>query len=47
MAQQRVIEVKIRETLAQRVLVDLERNLDLLLGLIAYLCWWVGLDNII
>jgi hypothetical protein len=39
MAQQRIIEAKIRETLAQRVLVDLERSLDLLLGLIAYLCW--------
>jgi len=39
MTQQRVIEVKIRETLAQRVLVNLERSLDLLLGLIAYLCW--------
>ncbi|OQE43560.1 hypothetical protein PENCOP_c003G00796 [Penicillium coprophilum] len=37
--QQRVIEVKIRENLARKVLVDLERNLDLLLGLIAYLSW--------
>ncbi|KAJ5822783.1 hypothetical protein N7447_005123 [Penicillium robsamsonii] len=37
--QQRAIEVRIRETLAQKVLVDLERNLDLLLGLIAYLSW--------
>jgi hypothetical protein len=39
MAQQRLLEVRIRETLAQKILVDLERNLDLLLGLIAYLAW--------
>ncbi|OTB18715.1 hypothetical protein K445DRAFT_314574 [Daldinia sp. EC12] len=30
---------KIREYLAQKMLVDLDRNLDLLLGLLAYLGW--------
>ncbi|KAI1390648.1 uncharacterized protein F4822DRAFT_393909 [Hypoxylon trugodes] len=30
---------KIREHLAQRMLIDLDRNIDLLLGLLAYLGW--------
>jgi hypothetical protein len=30
---------KIREVLARKAFVDLERNLDLLMGIIAYLAW--------
>lgn len=37
--EQNKISLKIREILAKRVLVDGERSIDLLLGLLAHLSW--------
>ncbi|KAL3956689.1 hypothetical protein ACCO45_009535 [Purpureocillium lilacinum] len=39
--EQRALELKVREAISQKMLVDLERSLDLLLGLITYLSWAV------
>ncbi|UNI22367.1 hypothetical protein JDV02_008263 [Purpureocillium takamizusanense] len=41
-ARQQALELKVRETIAQKMLVDLERSLDLLLGLLTYLSWAEG-----
>lgn len=38
-AQQIYLSTKFRETIAKRVVVDGERNIDLLLGLLAFLPW--------
>ncbi|KAI9149944.1 MFS-type transporter calB [Paramyrothecium foliicola] len=44
-AEKKRIDKCIRETLAQKLIVDLERNLDLLLGLVAYLTWYMSIDG--
>jgi hypothetical protein len=38
---QHELGTQVREVLAKRVIVDGERNMDLLLGLVTYLCWYI------
>ena len=39
--EKRHLELLVRQTAAQKLMIDLERSMDLLLGLISYLCWQV------
>lgn len=41
MSNQKALDAIIRETLARKLLIDLDRNMDLLQGLIAFLAWYV------
>lgn len=42
MAEQQELGASIREILSKQVYVEFERNIDLLLGLLAYLGWYVS-----
>ncbi|KAH8175191.1 Zn2/Cys6 DNA-binding protein [Sarocladium implicatum] len=39
MNEKRYLELRVRQTAAQKLMIDLERSMDLLLGLISYLTW--------
>jgi hypothetical protein len=41
---QRTLELEIREQLSKRVIINGEKSMDLLQGVLIYLCWWVP-DN--
>lgn len=44
MSDQRALDATIRETLARTLLIDLDRNMDLLQGLVAFLAWYVTIS---